>query len=39
MVDPQPGVAPVCISEVIPEGVYPLVGMKLPERIRPTLRK
>jgi hypothetical protein len=39
MVDAQAGVAAVGISEIIPEGVYPLVGMKLSEGIRPTLRK
>ena len=39
MVNAQPGVAAVGISEIIPEGVYPLVGMELSEGIRPTLRK
>src|SRR5206468_2998411 len=39
MVDAQTGVAAVSISEIIPEGVYPLVGMELSEGIRPTLRK
>ena len=38
MIDPQPGVSRISISEEFPERIDPLVRVKRAQRIKPTLR-
>jgi hypothetical protein len=37
MVDPQPGVAGECVSEILPKGIDALGGVKLADRVTPPM--